>query len=306
MWLLENQMLSVLVWDFDPVLVQWGSLTIRYYGVLFSLTLLVGYFLWRWQVLRGGHGMKIADAFLLWGVVGVVVGARLGHCLFYEPQVYLSHPERMLEVWKGGLSSHGALVGLALVLWGFSRRYKLRVLEVMDRFSFAAAAGAVGIRTANFLNSEIVGRVTDVPWAVLFVRADPPGTNPPILSAAPRHPAQLYEGLLALLVLAALVLIDRKAGKEKRPLGLLTGCFLTLYFGGRLFTEFFKEYQTTWEQHLHVNAGQLLSLPPFFAGLAVLWWTWRKRVPGGGAATPKTEIRNPKQIPKGKNSNSKR
>jgi len=282
--------LSVLVWNLDPVLVQWGSLTIRYYGVVFSLTLLVGYFLWRWQVLRGGHGLKVADAFLLWGVAGVVLGARLGHCLFYEPQVYLAHPLKIIEVWRGGLSSHGALVGLMLVLWLFSRRNNLRALEVMDRFTFAAAAGAVGIRLANFLNSEIVGRVTDVPWAVLFLRADPPG-RPPVLSLTPRHPAQLYEGLLALTVLGVLVLADRSAGREKRPLGLLTGCFLTLYFGGRMVTEFFKEEQTTWEQAIHMNAGQLLSIPPLIAGLAILWWTWRKRLPGSQTQKPEKKTR---------------
>ena len=294
--MLSMFVLSVFEWNLDPVLVQWGSLTIRYYGVMFSLTLLVGYFLWRWQVLRGGYGMKIADGFLLWGVVGVVVGARLGHCLFYDPHIYLPHPERIIEVWHGGLSSHGALVGLALVLWLFSRRHKLRTLEVMDRFSFAAAAGAVGIRVANFLNSEIIGRVTDVPWAVVFLHSEDQS-----LRTEPRHPAQLYEGLLALFVLMVLWLVDRRAGKEKRPLGLLTGLFFALYFGGRIVTEFFKEYQTDWEEAIRVNAGQLLSIPPFVVGVAILWWTWRKRIPGGRLVEP--EIPSP---PKPKKTAKKR
>ena len=155
--------------------------------------------------------------------------------MFYEPAYFISHPVRILCFWNGGLSSHGATIGIVITLFVFASKHHIKVIELMDRFSMSAAVGAVGIRLANFFNSEIVGRQTDLPWAVRFTYYDN--------GMVARHPSQLYEAGLGLLVLAVLYMVDRYSGRENRPLGMLAGLFLAIYFAGRFFVEFFKEYQ---------------------------------------------------------------
>jgi prolipoprotein diacylglyceryl transferase len=271
-------MLSVFIFNFDPILVRLGPVAIHYYGIVFVLTLLVAYVFWRLQMIRGGYSRELADSFVLWGTVATLVGARLGHCLFYDPGHYLADPVTMLYFWEGGLSSHGATIGLVLALLIFARVHRLRALEVMDRFTMSAAVGAAGIRLGNFLNSEIVGRVTTVPWAVHFMRYK--GDD----GAMARHPSQLYEFAMGLFVLLLLYLADRWAGKEKRPLGLMTGLFFTVYFAGRFVVEFFKEFQTPWEKVL--TMGQLLSIVPFLFGVVLLILTWtRPRATGAPELT---------------------
>lgn len=254
------------VFDLDPELLHVGPVTIRYYGVIFGCTLWIGYLFWRRQMIRGGHSPELANAFLIWGVLGTVLGARLGHCLFYDPAIFLENPLRILMIWRGGLASHGATVGLFLALLLFSRKYHLSLIELMDRLSMSAAVGAAGIRLGNFLNSEIVGRVTDLPWAVRFMRSDDQG-------AFARHPSQLYEFGLGLFVLLVIYLADRWAGREKRPTGLLCGLFFIVYFTGRFFVEFVKEYQVFADSWL--TMGQYLSILPFLCGIGLLVWAWR-------------------------------
>lgn len=261
-------MLADFVWNLDPVLLRLGPLAIRYYGMVFALTLLTGYVFWRWQMRRGGYSQDDVDGFILWSVVAVIGGARLGHCFFYHPVRYLSDPITILQFWRGGLASHGATVGLIVALVLYARRRRLRVVEVLDRFAMSAAVGSAGIRLGNFLNSEIVGRPTTVPWAVRFVRFE--------AHAVPRHPSQLYELALGLTVLGTLVLVDRLAGREKRPLGLMVGLFLTLYFAGRFCVEFVKEYHTL--SHSVLTMGQYLSILPFLAGAGLLVWTSKRRL----------------------------
>ena len=258
-----------LVFDLDPVLVRLGPLQIRWYGVIFVVTLIVGYWVWRRQMLRGGHLASLAGRFLIWGTIATLAGARLGHCLFYEPQRFLNDPISILFFWQGGLASHGATIGLILALFLFARRNRLPVLEMMDRFAMSAAVGSAGIRLGNFLNSEIVGRATSVPWAVRFMHHDQ--------GAVARHPSQLYEFTLGLLVLLILYVADRWAGEEQRPLGLMTGLFLTIYFAGRFIVEFFKEFQTPWGLELGVTMGQILSIVPFLVGVGLLIWVYRRR-----------------------------
>lgn len=256
--------MSGFVFDLDPVLVRLGPLQIRWYGAIFVATLVMGYWVWRTQMRRGGYPAAMADRFLNWGVIATLAGARLGHCLLYEPERFLSAPISILFFWQGGLASHGATVGLVLTLLLFSRANRVPVLELMDRFAMSAAVGSAGIRLANFLNSEIVGRATSAPWAVRFMHYDN--------GLVARHPSQLYEFAMGLGVLSILYLADRWSGKEKRPLGLMTGLFLTVYFGGRFVVEFFKEFQTAWEPDWGVTMGQVLSIPPFLAGVVLLAW----------------------------------
>ena len=256
-----------LVFDLDPVLLRLGPIQIRWYGAIFVTTLFFAYWVWRRQMLRGGYPAALAGQFLMWGGIATIAGARLGHCLFYEPERYLNDPISILFFWQGGLASHGATIGLVLALFLFARRNRLPVLELMDRFAMSAAIGSAGIRLGNFLNSEIVGRATSVPWAVRIMRYDH--------GAVARHPSQLYEFVMGLTVLLILYLADRRAGKEQRPVGLMTGLFLTIYFAGRFVVEFFKEFQTPWESVL--TTGQILSILPFLAGIWLLTWVFRTR-----------------------------
>jgi len=261
-----------IVWDVDPVLVHVGPLVIRYYGLLFVAVFVVGYLFWRWQMLRYGADEEAVDKFLLWTVVAVIVGARLGHCFFYEPGYYLAHPEKIVMIWKGGLSSHGATIGLVFALWLFHRVYRYPFVEVIDRFAFSATTGATLVRVGNLLNSEIVGRTTDVPWAFRFVRYEDHGLYP-------RHPSQIYEILLGLLVFAVLFIADGMLG-EKRPRWLMTGLFFATYFTGRFIVEFWKEYVSIDPSASPLTMGQYLSILPALFGYFCLFLAYRNHQRG--------------------------
>ncbi len=270
-----------LVWNIAPELITW-PVTIRYYGVFFAMTLLGGLYLWRWQMTRGGWRDDVASNFFIYGVLGVVIGSRIGHCLFYNTDYYLSHPLQILYFWKGGLASHGATVGLVIALFLYHRIYRIPFIEVTDRLAIPAALAAAMVRMGNFFNSEIVGRATDVPWAVCFPRYD--GAN-----MVPRHPSQLYEFFGGLWVMGLLFLVDKLAGKEKRPRGLMTGTFLTGYFTFRYLVEYAKEYQTLTPDTM-ITMGQILSLPFLLTGVAVLLFVWQK---GGWPHGDPALARNP-------------
>lgn len=254
------------LFDLDPVLLDLSFVQVRYYGVVFALTLFVAYLLWCWQINRAGASKQQTEAILLYGGIGTIVGARLGHCLFYDWNIYSQNLLSILYIWRGGLASHGATVGILLALYLFARRYKLPYLIATDRFTFSAAIGAAGIRLGNFLNSEIVGRATDQTWGVRFLRYDDHG-------ALLRHPSQLYEFGMGIFMLLVLLAADRLAGREKRPAGLLTGIFLTLYFTMRFIVEFVKEYQSDFmEDRLHggLTMGQKLSVLPVLLGVGLI------------------------------------
>ncbi len=299
--------MNAFIWNINPTIIHLGPLQLRYYGIIFATMLYIGFILWKKQALRGGISEEIADKYLLWGVIGVLAGARLGHCFFYEPERYLADPITILYFWKGGLASHGATIGVIVSLVLFSLRYKLRILETLDRFTMPSAVGAAAVRLGNFFNSEIVGRQTDVPWAVRFPWHDCHSAK--ICSAAiPRHPSQLYEFTFGLFVLLSLYAADKIAGKERRPLGMMTGIFLSLYFLGRFLVEFVKEYQVDRliENASFLTMGQYLSILPFAVGGAILIWSlfigriptnapWKgaeQRVESKPNESPKSKTRN--------------
>lgn len=262
----------MLVWNFDPQIVSF--LPIRWYGVIFAAMLMLAFQVWRWQIRRAGRSEEQAEAFLMAGVIAVIGGARLGHCLFYEPGKYLRNPLEILKVWEGGLASHGATIGLLIAMLWWSRKYTMRFLEVIDRFSFAACFGVVFVRIANFTNSEIVGRITDPdssPFAVKFVRSIEDRALANLATGdferVPwRHPAQLYEAVIGAAVFGVLYALDRRFGEQRRT-GLLGYTFLFLYFGGRCISEFYKEYQTITAEQSPFTMGQYLSAPFALAGL---------------------------------------
>jgi phosphatidylglycerol---prolipoprotein diacylglyceryl transferase len=264
-------------WNIDPVAIHIGSFPIRYYSLIFVGVFLGGYALLNWQVRRGRGGEEVAGDFIVYGVLGVLVGSRLGHVLFYDLKKAVDDPLWVLEIWTGGLASHGAVLGLIFAMWLFTRRRRIPFLEGADRFSFSAALGATLVRIGNFFNSEIVGRKTDGTWGVRFPRFD--GQSDPPL----RHPSQLYEAALGIAILLLLLLADRMWGKEKRPRGALISLFFVLYFTGRFFVEFVKQHQVMPDSAL-LDMGQYLSIPGFLLGVYGLVWSFKKRQPVGWEA----------------------
>lgn len=270
---------DIVTWDIDPVLVHFPSWLswlpvdgIRYYSLLYVGVFLGGYKLLDWQIRRAGGEPEDANDFVLYGIIAVLGGARAGHVFFYEWDRFVEDPLWLFRINEGGLSSHGATVGLLLAMFLFTKFRRQSFIEGCDRFAFSAALGAILVRIGNFFNSEIVGRVTGGDWGVRFPRYDR------MAEAPPRHPSQLYEVILGLLVMAALIGVDRALGKEKRPRGAMISLFMALYFTGRFIVEFFKEYQPG-ETAAGLTTGQWLSLLPAALGYAGLWLSFSKRVP---------------------------
>lgn len=256
-----------IVWKTDPLAFRLGPVGMRYYTILLIATFVLGYFLWRRQALRGGYEPRSVKKFSIVLVIATVLGAHLGHAFFYYPSWYLSRPFEIIAFWHGGFSSHGAALAIAVACGFYARNQKVSLFDVWDRMTFPAAVGATLVRIGNFFNSEVVGRETDASWGMRFIRYDS--------GSVLRHPSQLYEAALGALVLASLWAADRLAGGEERPRGLLTGIFLTVYFAGRFFVEFFKEHQSL-PQDSPLTLGQYLSIPGVAAGILVLVWVTRK------------------------------
>ena len=297
---MDPDLAQTALWNVDPVLLRLGSVSIRIYSLCFFAVFVLGYPLWHWQMRRGGHATLPVSRIVPWALVGVLVGGRLAHCLFYEPEHYLAHPLDILDLRRGGVASHGSALGLVVALALYARRYGWSFLEVADRFALPAMLGAALVRIGNLFNSEIVGREWDGAWALRFprfaarIQAEWESANEPLgwsAQALPRHPAQLYEATAALAVFAVVWLVDRRLG-ESRPRGLLTGIFGTLYFSLRFAVEAWKEYQRFSElapdptlQVIHVlpaaglTMGQWLSLPFALVFLCVWVHALRTRRP---------------------------
>ena len=250
---------------------------VRWYSVIFSATLVAGWMMLIWQITRGGGEEREANIMTAWCVLAVFIGGRMGHLVFYDLERLLADPAIVWRFRQGGLASHGATIGLLTVLWGFAAFKKLRFRDVLDRLSMSVALASATIRIGNLFNSEVVGRPTDQTWGVRFPRYDRLAETVPL-----RHPSQLYEFVLGMAVLAALIWLDRKFGGEDRPLGLLSGAFLALYFTGRFIVEFFKEYQVLdTDGSITLTMGQWLSVPLAVAGYVLLAHALKHREPSG-------------------------
>ncbi len=257
---------------------------LRYYSLLYVCVFLGGYGLLNWQIRRGGGDEETAGDFIVYGVLAVLLGARLGHVLFYDLDKAIQDPLWVLQIWTGGLASHGAVIGLIIAMWLFTKRRGVSFFEGADRFAFSAALGATLVRLGNFFNSEIVGRVVDdQSWGVRFTRC----VYDRHLPIAPlRYPTQLFEFFLGLFVLLCLYLVDRATGREKRPRGLMISVFFLVYFAGRFIVEFWKEYQTL-DAMSALTMGQVLSIPPFLIGVIGVVWSLKAKIPVGWPATKK-------------------
>ncbi|WP_259780907.1 prolipoprotein diacylglyceryl transferase [Aestuariispira ectoiniformans] len=249
--------------DIDPIALDLGIVQIRWYALAYITGLVFGW----WYAMRVAKSApnvitpKHVDDFMVWAVVGVIIGGRLGHVLFYYPSYYLSNPIEILKVWEGGMAFHGGLIGVIVAMILFARKYGFSVFYLSDLVSVVAPVGLFFGRIANFINQELWGRVTDVPWAVIFPRAGP----------EPRHPSQLYEagleGLIPFLILMAML----HWGKARYRPGLLTGAFTALYAIGRIIGETVREPEVFIDAlPFATTYGQWLSLPMLFFGLFLM------------------------------------
>jgi phosphatidylglycerol:prolipoprotein diacylglycerol transferase len=248
-------------WDISPVdfTLRFHSfqLPVYWYGLFFASTFIYGILIFRWMFRREGRPEDEVYDLVLFVIAGTVLGARLGHVLLYQPGFYLTHPWKILAVWEGGLASHGAVVGILLGIWLYSRRATDQsFLWVCDRIGLSVPLSGCLIRIGNFFNSEILGRPADVPWAVIFGRID----------TLPRHPVQLYEALCYLLIFLVQFRYYRERG-DAGPEGYLFGRFFVLVFGARFLMEFFKEGQASFETGWTITMGQWLSIPAVLMGV---------------------------------------
>jgi prolipoprotein diacylglyceryl transferase len=257
-------MLDYINWNVDPEIFRVGSFAIRWYGLLFAASFFFGYLIMLKIFKKENIPVSVLDSLTTYMVIGTVVGARLGHCLFYEPAYYLAHPLQILMVWEGGLASHGAAIGIIITILIFGRIKKLSFLWVMDRVVIVVALSGLFIRTGNLMNSEIFGHITSLPWGFRFLRAEP------LLNLDPRHPTQLYEGLSYLVIFVLLLwYYFKKNGKPAQ--GMIFGMFMIMVFGMRFLIEFAKEPQESFEKSMFLNLGQLLSIPLIIAGAVFVW-----------------------------------
>ncbi|MDE5736422.1 MAG: prolipoprotein diacylglyceryl transferase [Bacteroidales bacterium] len=263
--------LAYVTWTVNPTAFTVFGLEIRWYGVLFALTIAIGYLILSKMFRKENQSETLIDTMLWYVVLAVVVGARLGHCLFYEPAYYLTadHWIEILYIRDGGLASHGAAIAILIAVYLVARKYKLAYWYLLDRLVIVVALGGLFIRTGNLMNSEIYGHATTLPWGFLFLR------NGEVM---PKHPTQIYEALsYFLLFLGLLAYYIKKDGKPKE--GVLFSCFLIVCFGMRFLIEFVKENQELWEDDYVLNMGQMLSLPFIATGIVLLWLSLSGKLP---------------------------
>ncbi len=253
-------------WDMNPEIFRIGNFAVRWYGLLFASGFFFGYLIFVRFFKKEGLPLDLLDKLTIYMALGTVVGARLGHCLFYEPEYYLSNPVEILKIWRGGLASHGAAIGILIALWLFVRKYKKPFIWILDRIVIVVALGGAFIRLGNLMNSEIYGVETSLPWGFIFIRN---------LEVVPKHPTQIYESLTYFLVFLLLLLLYYRNDGKPRP-GMLFGLFLILVFGMRFLIEFIKEDQVAFEAGMALNMGQLLSIPFALLGAGILVWSLRK------------------------------
>ena len=277
--------LAAITWDVDPVIFEIFGRGIRWYGLFFALGLLIlGPMIegriWKREKLNP----EWMNSLFVYVVLGTILGARLGHVLFYDPSYYLANPSKIFAVWEGGLASHGGTIGIIVAVWIYSRRVTKRsMLWTLDRLAVPTGLAAALIRLGNLMNSEIFGRPTDLPWGFVFPRASEfAGYAEKGLTIPACHPTQIYEAVAYLLVFALCMYLYWGRDAARRYPGLILGYFLLGVFGFRLFVESIKNVQESWEiglvQHYGLNMGQLLSIPFILAGLGLIVYAYRHPV----------------------------
>lgn len=261
-------MLSI-VWDFNPVLVSIGGFEIRYYSLMWAAALLVGGWIFSYFCKKEGRPQSLSDSAFLYIALGTMIGARVGHCLFYEPEYYLLKPWAIItEIRNGGLASHGATIGIITAIWLCSRKNRVPVMWMTDRLGVIAPISGALIRFGNLFNSEIIGHQTDMPWGFKFMRLY---RGLPAEQVPACHPTQLYEALCYIATFLVLWWMYHKTDAPRRR-GLMFGVALIGIFLTRFFIEFVKINQVAFEEGMSLNMGQWLSLPFVALGVLSVWY----------------------------------
>ena len=266
----------VVNWHVNPEIFSLGALSIRWYGLLFISGLVLGWFIFKWFFKKEGVPETLLDPLLYTLLIGTIVGARLGHCLFYQPDYYLGSWDGFCEIfmpWKGGLASHGGTIALFIAMWWFAkhygRKYDFDFLWILDHLAIAVCFAAMFIRFGNLFNSEIYGDATSLPWGFIFeLRGE----------TVPKHPTQLYEAFSYALLGVVLLLLYR-FNLKRMYRGTFIGVFFIVLFGMRFLIEFVKEPQVGFEEGMLLNMGQLLSIPFILIGVGMLVYSFIKKEP---------------------------
>ena len=292
-------LLNYITWNVDPVLFHLGALQVRWYGLLWALGFLLGYFVMRNIYRHEKVSDDWMDKLLIYMLVSTVIGARLGHCLFYQPKEYLAHPLDILKIWEGGLASHGGAIGILIGLWLYVRSYnkatkkkdekqRISYIWVLDRVVIAVCLVGALIRCGNVMNHEIYGTPTSLPWGFVFLRGaeqfcgtfdnytacfawDAPC---PPSKWLPCHPTGLYEAFFCLVAMAILLWMYYKRDLGNRQPGLMFGTFLIIIFGSRIGIEFLKNVQVDFERNMVFDMGQWLSVPFVLIGIVMIVWSF--------------------------------
>lgn len=273
-------MLAFILWQPRLEMFHLFGWPVRWYSMCWCVGLLLAFFIVQWLYRNQKIAREKFDPLFFYCFFGVLIGARLGHCLFYEPGYFLSHPLEMIlpmrhtdAGWRftgyEGLASHGGAIGLMLALWLYVRKYGVNLMRVLDDIALAAPLTGAFIRLGNLFNSEIVGRATDVPWGFIFINNG---------EHFARHPSQLYEAVAYLIIFGVGMWLYGRH-RERAGTGFFFGLCLTLVFSFRFFVEFFKDVQESFEQGLPIDMGQILSLPFIALGLyCLLGGKWCRRL----------------------------
>jgi phosphatidylglycerol---prolipoprotein diacylglyceryl transferase len=275
--------IAFISWDPNPVIVDLFGFPIRWYGFFFAMAFLAGFRVVNYMFKQEGRSTEQADQLLMYTMVATIVGARAGHYFFYEFPLLQADPLRfflqMITPPFSGLASHGAAIGLFIAFYLFARKNAgMSYLYITDRIVPAVALAGFFIRMGNLMNSEIIGKPTELPWGFKFLRDTEfnPYGDPNLVLA--RHPSQLYEALSCLLIFALLMWFWSKKKKSTQE-GLMTGSFMIVLFTLRFFYEFLKENQSAFENNLTLNMGQILSIPAVLFGVIVLAYSYKKAKP---------------------------
>jgi phosphatidylglycerol:prolipoprotein diacylglycerol transferase len=258
-------------WNVDPEIINVFGISIRYYGLLFVSGLILCIYILGWIFRRENIPSENLEKLAIYGMIGILAGARLGHCLFYEPSYYFAHPlEMILPIqllpdggykFSGyqGLASHGGVLGLLIALYFYSRKTKHSMIDTIDLIAVVIGLSFGFIRLGNFMNSEIIGIPTTKPWGVIFEQVD----------NIPRHPAQLYEATAYFIIFAVMMILYKKM-RDRLKNGFFFGLATVLFVTARFIIEFIKENQVGFEEGMKLNMGQLLSLPYIVVGIGFI------------------------------------
>lgn len=260
-------MLNFITWNVNPELFHLGPISVRWYGLMFVIGFWIGYNIMYHMFRHEGAPESWLEKLFIYVVLATIIGARLGHVIFYQPEYYFAHPLDILKIWEGGLASHGGAIGIIIAIALFSKYVTHRsMIWTFDRLVVPVALVGALIRMGNLMNSEIFGHETTLPWGFMFVRSNEWNVMYQGLAC---HPTQIYEALAYLALFALLMWMYWKKNAEERP-GLIFGIFLTWLFSARFLIEFVKNVQVDFEQGMILDMGQWLSVPFIIVGVILI------------------------------------